>query len=96
MGDCACGESDTLPVAVHNDPELVDEPDKKEKEILKARKEEARYFGAGDRQRKSFLKGSLFEKDFGDEEGIITEKKTSYNIDWDRHLEEVSSKSYTD
>ena len=91
MGDCACGESDTLPVAVHNDPELVDEPDKKEKEILQARKEEARYFGAGDRQRKSFLKGSLFEKDFGDEEGIITEKKTSYNIDWDRHLEEVRS-----
>ena len=94
MGDCACGESDTLPVAVHNDPELVDEPDKKEKEILQARKEEARYFGAGDRQRKSFLKGSLFEKDFGDEEGIITEKKTSYNIDWDRHLEEVSSILY--
>ena len=96
MGDCACGERDTLPVAVHNDPELVDEPDKKEKEILQARKEEARYFVAGDRQRKSFLKGSLFEKDFGDEEGIITEKKTSYNIDWDRHLEEVTEDTLLD
>ena len=30
MGDCACGESDTLQVAVNKDPELVDEADKKE------------------------------------------------------------------
>ena len=48
MGDCICGKSNTLLWAVHNGPELADEPYKKEKEILQARQEEAKYFGAGE------------------------------------------------
>ena len=56
MGDCSCGEKDTL--AVHIEPELSEQSDQKDKDAFKARKqEEARYLCAGDRQRKSFLKG---------------------------------------
>ena len=83
MGDCACGEKDTL--QMHVDPELVEQSDKKAE-----KDDEAKYISAGDRQKKCFIKGSLFEKDFGDEEGIVPEKKASYQIDWDRHLEEVT------
>ena len=94
MGDCACGERDTLPPNV--DPELIEQQDKTEKESVKDGKDEAKYVCAGDRQKKGFLKGSLFEKDFGDEEGIVPEKKVSYQIDWDRHLEEVTEDTLLD
>ena len=40
----------------------------------------------------SFLRGSLFEKDFGDESGdaVPSERRRSYDIDWDRHIEDVT------
>ncbi len=40
----------------------------------------------------SFLRGSLFEKDFGDESGdaIPFERRRSYDVGWERHVEDFT------
>jgi len=40
----------------------------------------------------SYLKGSLFEGDFGDESGeaMPFERRETYEIDWDKHVENVT------
>ncbi len=43
----------------------------------------------------SFRRGSLFEKDFGDESGdaVPSERRRSYDINYDRHTEDVTEES---
>lgn len=81
MGDCACGERDTVQVTQPEEPKD---------------QEECPYVFAGDVSRRFFLKGSLFEKDFGDEEGTCKERKAKYDIDWDQHIEHVNEDSMLD
>jgi hypothetical protein len=40
----------------------------------------------------SYLCGSLFEKNFGDESGDVApaERRRSYDIDWERHVDDVT------
>ena len=80
MGDCACGERDTIPA----------DSTETETSHVQASANNAEYLQAGDHQRKGFLRGSLFEKDFGDEAGTCKERKFSYSLEWDQHLETVT------
>ncbi len=76
-GDCTCGLRDTLQSS--------------ESEAAGSEQEqEGCYLEAGQAQKKLFLQGSLFEKDFGDEEGNCQERRTPHSILWDDHLERVT------
>ena len=56
------------------------------------------YLKTGNDKLRNFLKGSLFEKDFGHEESNVEpkEKRRIYEIDWDAHLERISEEVLLD
>ena len=95
LGDCACGHKDTIPVNPTTPSNNADESESttsteqstKDNNVPKS---ETRYLNVGDNEVKNFLRGSLFEKDYGDEQGMCKERKCSYSLDWDRHMEEVN------
>ena len=73
MGKCTCGIQDTI------------EEDNEKRDESQTTVED--YLLAGDHEQKSYLRGSLFQKDYGDEQGTCKERKCSYNLDWDSHLQ---------
>jgi vacuolar protein sorting-associated protein 13B len=93
VGDCICGEKDTSVIVV--DIQSSDNQETLEnKQVPSAGQEE--YFSSGDHSRRTFLRGSLFEKDFGDEEGLCKERKCSYNVEWEHHLDTVTEEAMLD
>ena len=74
MAKCSCGIQDTL--------EESDHEKKEEKTAM-----EDHFIECGNHEQKSYLRGSLFQKDIGDEDGTCKERKCSYEFDWDGHLQ---------
>ena len=88
LGDCACGERDTLEMNLQEN-----EAEEKKKELEAVEKvPDLSYFSGGKAKSRSFLRGSFFV-DFGDEDGTCMERKCSYDIFWDTHLEQVTEDS---
>ena len=87
LGDCVCGERDTIET---NITPLNSE----EEEVVnnQRRAQDLAYFSCGDASKRSFLRGSLFV-DFGDEDGTCIERRCSYDILWESHLEQVTEES---
>ena len=56
------------------------------------------YLSAGDDKKRTFLAGSLFEKDFGHEDSGVEakERRRSYDMDWEGHLERVTEEVLLD
>ena len=88
LGDCACGERDTLEIALPSNPE-AEEADEK---IQAEKVPDLSYISSGNTKSRSFLRGSFFV-DFGDEDGTCMERRCSYDIFWDTHLEQVTEES---
>ncbi len=107
LGDCVCGARDTVikaPVPTSSTSSSAT-PTKDSTTTSAASDDKSHepsstssswYFYSGQADKRSFLRGSLFEKDFGDEEGQCKERKTSYKIEWDQHLNTVTEEHMLD
>ena len=77
VGKCTCGVQDVV---------IVIEDENKEESTTTSTPTEP-ILSSGSNEQKNYLRGSLFQKDYGDEEGTCKERKCSYEIDWDSHLQ---------
>ena len=80
LGDCICGQKDTLEMN-------ADYPDDQDNTV-----DYSSYLVIGDKTKRSFLRGSFFV-DFGDEDGTCMERRCSYDLHWETHMEQVTEES---
>ena len=80
LGDCICGQKDTLELN-------ADYPDDQDNTV-----DYSSYLVIGDKTKRSFLRGSFFV-DFGDEDGTCMERRCSYDLHWETHMEQVTEES---